>query len=409
MMIKDSVRGNCARPEWSVCITTPSFVRDRRTWALYLLLALFAFLETILGPAMPYIRSRLDLDYTIASLHFSAFALGGVLVGFLGDRVVQRWGRHNLLWGGIAGMVAGITLFTISPVVVGTLLGAFATGWFGTLALVANQSSLSDLHGERRTIAIAESNVAASTAAVLAPLAIGGFDALGLGWQTAPLLAIPLFALLAWKFHEASIPVPSAPSRCESGQTSLLPSSYWIFWSVLFMVSAVEWCVAYWGADYLDTEVGLSKSTAATAMSIFFGAMVAGRMLGARLARRYPGTGLLLGALALAIFGFPIFWLAPSPVGSLVGLFVAGIGIANFYPLTVAAATSIVPDRADQATARLAISGAGALLTVPLMVGAISDLVGMRWGFGVVLPLLLGAVAATIAGRRACNRTLLKP
>jgi fucose permease len=175
------------------------------------------------------------------------------------------------------------------------------------------------------------------------------------------------------------------------------------------MVSAVEWCVAYWGADYLDTEVGLSKSTAATAMSIFFGAMVAGRMLGARLARRYPGTGLLLGALALAIFGFPIFWLAPSPVGSLVGLFVAGIGIANFYPLTVAAATSIVPDRADQATARLAISGAGALLTVPLMVGAISDLVGMRWGFGVVLPLLLGAVAATIAGRRACNRTLLKP
>ena len=82
-------------------------------------------------------------------------------------------------------------------------------------------------------------------------------------------------------------------------------------------------------------------------------------------------------------------------------LFVTGIGIANFYPLTVAAAANAAPDRPDLATSRLAISGAGALLTVPLAVGVLSDLAGMRWGFGVVVPLLICGLVATIAGRRA--------
>lgn len=386
-------------------IASSTLVRDRRTWALYLILALFAYLETVIGPAMPFIRSRLGIGYTAGSLHFSAFAAGGLTIGFIGDRVIRRVGRYWALWGGVAGMATGVALLAASPILAGTMIGAFATGCFGTMALISNQSALSDLHGEKRTVAIAESNVAASTAAVLAPLAVGQLDAVGAGWQIALLLGLPAFGLLAWRFGNAPIPEPVVRHESKTMRIEPLPRVYWIFWSVLFLVSAVEWCMAYWGAEYLDTEIGLSTATAATAMSIFFAAMVAGRTLGARLTRRYPGSGLLLVALALALIGFPIFWLAHVPAVNLVGLFVAGVGIANFYPLTVAAAASAVPDRPDLATARLAIGGAGALLTVPLIVGAVSDVVDIRWGFGIVLPLLIAAVAATLAGRRASRTT----
>ena len=69
------------------------FARDPATWMAYGLVGYFAFMETILGPIMPFLRRELDLGYTTASLHFSAFALGAVLLGFFGDRVVGRWGR----------------------------------------------------------------------------------------------------------------------------------------------------------------------------------------------------------------------------------------------------------------------------------------------------------------------------
>ena len=76
------------------------FVRDSATWVTYGLVGFFAFMETVLGPIMPFLRRELDLGYTAASLHFSAFALGAVLLGFFGDRLVGRWGRRAALWGG---------------------------------------------------------------------------------------------------------------------------------------------------------------------------------------------------------------------------------------------------------------------------------------------------------------------
>jgi MFS family permease len=380
-------------------------VRGRSTWALYFLLALFAYLETTVGPAMPFIRSELKLSYTVTSLHFSAFALGGIVAGLAGDRVVLRIGRTSALWGGMAGMALGVALLAVSPLVAGTLAGAFLAGLAGTIALMANQSALSDLHGNARSVAIAESNVAASSAAVIAPLAIGGLDRASLGWQSALLLGLPLL-VLAW-FRFGTTVLPAARAHMTTRSTSdLLPRLFWLYWTILFLLSAVEWCVAYWGADFLSSVVGLTESWAATAMSIFFGAMVAGRIAGARLTRRHPGGRLIIVALGFTLVGFPVFWLAPDPVLNLIGLFVAGIGIANFYPLALGAATDAAASMPDRATARLAIAGGSSLLIGPLIIGSISDLVGMRWGFGLVVPLLVGAAAVTLVAQRETSTTL---
>jgi MFS family permease len=378
----------------------PSFNRDAATWAAYLLLGLFAYVETVVGPAMPFIRERLDLGYLAASAHFSAFALGSMAVGLTGDRLVRRWGRRTALWGGIAGMVAGGVLLAVSPHIVGSLLGVFLMGSAGTISLISNQATLADLHRGREAQALSESNVVASSAAILAPLAIGGFASIAfLGWQFALLLTVPVLFLLYWRCGNASIPAARTAARSATGNQTL-SRTFWLLWGVLFLVMSVEWCMAYWGANFLADVVGLRPSAAAMAMSIFFAAMILGRLIGSRLTRRYRGLSILLAAIAIAIVGFPLFWLGPTPLVSLIGLFVAGFGIANFYPLTVAAAAASTSDSVDLATTRLAISGGGALLLSPLLVGAIAALVGMRWGFGVVVPLLLGALVILAIIRR---------
>src|SRR5690242_14737509 len=89
------------------------FHRERLTWASYWMLGYFAFLEAILGPLMPFIRGDLRLSYTLASLHFSAFALGAVVMGILADRISQRWGRRVAFWGGGIGMAAGALLVAL--------------------------------------------------------------------------------------------------------------------------------------------------------------------------------------------------------------------------------------------------------------------------------------------------------
>ena len=374
-------------------------MRDRRTWAAYLLLGLFAYLETALGPVMPFLREELHLSYAVASLHFSAVALGAIISGLVGERVVLRIGRTAALWGGIAGMSGGALLIAFSPVVAGTILGAFCMGLLGNFSLMANQSVLADIHGERRTIALAESNVAATTCAVLAPLIVGSLAAAGVGWPLALVLTAP-WALLLWlTFRQVRFP-ESSMARTAGVARRTLPPAFWVLALVLFLVAAVEWCVAYWGAEFLASVVHLEPALAASAMTLFFVAMAGGRLIGSRLAWRFTSAHLLYAALAIALGGFLIFWLAPGAALSLIGLFVAGLGIANFYPLTVGVATGAVPDMIDVATARLAVAAGSALLLAPLVVGAIADLVGMRWGFGIVAPLIVAAFACLVIAMR---------
>ncbi|MFT4041085.1 MAG: MFS transporter [Thermomicrobiales bacterium] len=374
-------------------------MRDQRTWAAYLLLGLFAYMETAVGPVMPFLRAELGLSYAVASLHFSAFAIGAIISGLLGERVVRRIGRPAALWGGMAGMCGGLLLIGLSPVVAGTILGAFCMGLLGTLSLMANQAVLADIHGAQRTIALTESNVAATACAVLAPLIVGALAGSGLGWPLALLLSAPWLAALWLIFRRAQFP-PARPPRAASESRQTLPPAFWVLALVLFLVASVEWCIAYWGAEFLASVVGLNRAFAASAMTLFFIAMAGGRLIGSRLAWRFPSAQLLYVALVIAIGGFLLFWLSSAAVPSLIGLFVAGLGVANFYPLTVGVATGAVPDLIDTATARLAVAGGSALLFAPLLVGAIADAVGMRWGFGVVAPLLVGACFSLYAAMR---------
>ena len=378
------------------------FTRDPATWMTYGLVGYFAFMETVLGPIMPFLRTELDLDYTTASLHFSAFALGAVLLGLFGDRLSGRWGRRASLWVGAFGMAAGAVFLVSIPSPWGTVPAAFAMGLLGALVLVTSQALLSDRHAEYGAVAVTESNVTASACSIAAPLLVGATTAWGLGWRAAlavPAAALVLLAIL-FLFRPPSLPQPAAKTGERAGN-SALPPRYWALWALVALGVAAEWCVAYWGADFLADGTGLTRPAAATSLTAFFAAMLLGRIVSSRLARVLPPTTLLAATLGLALVGFPLFWFSPGSILTLVGLFVTGLGIGGVYPLGISAAIATVPANTDTAAARLAIGGGGAILVAPFILGALADRIGISSAFAIVFPMLLGALfLALVAGRR---------
>ena len=376
------------------------FVRDRLTWGIYGLVGYFAYLETVLGPLMPFLRAEHGFNYTVASLHFSAFAFGGVLVGFLGERVAGRWGRRASLWGGGAGMAAGALLLALSPFAFGTIFGALVMGALGAQLLVTTQAILADRHEEWNTVALTESNAAASTCAILASFAVGACAGLGLGWRAALLLPVAALVLLAARYYTEPLGEARRAETTPDGASPALPARFWVYFGVLFLGISAEWCIGYWGADFLVNGVGLEPSGAATALSVFFVAMLTGRLVGSRLARRLPGAALLTATLCLAIAGFPLFWLSGLPAPSLVGLFVTGLGIGSVYPLAISVGVAAVPGRTDAATARFSLAGGSAILLAPFALGALADRIGIEGAYGIVVPLLLAAVVLTLVAWR---------
>ncbi len=388
--------------------SAPRFQRDRFTWLAYLMLAYFAYQQATLGPLMPFLRDELKLNYTITGLHLSAFALGMTLAGLVGDAVVRRWGRRRAFWGGGAGMALGAIAFVLGRHPALTIAAALLMGAPGTLLLITVQATLSDRHGAQRTIALTEANIGASLSAGLAPLCVGNLQRAGIGWRGALLLSALTWAVLTWRGWRVPIPSQAAPPPAAhaTAPRTQLPAVFWAYWLVIFLGVSAEWSTIFWGADFLETGVGLRKVDAATLMSVFFAAMLLGRILGSRLTRRARLSTLLPGAALLALSGFLPFWLAPVAPLNIAGLFVAGLGIANLFPLTLSAASgSVAPHQADAASSRVTLAAGLAILITPQVLGMLADQVGIKSAYAVVAVFLTAISAAIFSANRLARGT----
>lgn len=371
------------------------FTRQRITWLSYWILGYFAFLEAVLGPVMPFLRGDLRLSYTLASLHFSAFALGSVVMGVIADRLTHWWGRGASYWGGGLGMAAGALLIAVSPAAVGTIIGTFLMGLLGGLILITIQAVLADHHGRWTSVALTEANVIASGFALLAPLTVGLITGAGLSWRLTMILPIAVLLVVGLRYRSERLPRVVAGHHTASAQGKKpLPLVYWAVWCVVALEIGVEWCIGYWGASFLAADTPLSKADAAGALGAFFLAMFIGRYVGSRLSRTLSAPMLLIASLVIALVGFPLFWLPPLPLLRVAGLFVVGLGLANIYPLCAALGTRAAPGQADRASARLAIAGGLSLLIAPFILGALADHIGIGHAFGIAVPMLLLALLA---------------
>jgi len=384
------------------------FVRTGDTWLAYLLTAYFAYLVNAFGPLMPFLRSEMGMAYTMASLHFSAFAGGRVLAGLASDRLIVSFGRQRMAWGGAAGAAAGAALLLLGRQPAVTIAGALLMGLMGGNIPVIVQAALAQRHGALRGVAFAEVNAIASASAVLAPLCIGLMARTYFGWRGALVVAVltlvPLRAAMGRYTFGGMARQSGAGSR-----GARLPGLFWVYWTVLMLVVATEFCVAFWATDFLEKTKGLTRADAALISSLFLAGMLLGRLAGSRLLRRRQGFGMLFASLGVAVLGYLILWTAqPLPL-TIAGLFTAGLGIANLYPLGLTFAMGTAPQQLDVTSARATLAVAVAMLFLPLLLGRLADIVGIHLAYGMVAVLLgLAALAILLArslegsaGRRA--------
>src|SRR5687767_11651613 len=172
-------------------MTLPSiqpFARNRLTWLAYAMLAYIGFTQSMLGPLMPFLRTELSLNYTLGGLLPAATAVGLILSGLSGDWLARQWSRRVVFWGGALGLATAAVLLGLSHDFGMVFIAVLGIGFGSSLTQVMIQALLSDQHGEQRSIAFTEANVAASLSATLTPLVIGSLQRIEIGWRAISIL-----------------------------------------------------------------------------------------------------------------------------------------------------------------------------------------------------------------------------
>lgn len=268
-------------------------------------------------------------------------------------------------------MGAGVIGLTAGRSAAATGGSVLVMGVGGGLLLATIQAGLADHHGERRTVALAEENVMASLGYVALIGVLPLTATLHAGWRVALLTSLAVPAMVWWSNRRL---VMSTPPPAASGEArGRLPGVFWVAAAVLFCTTAAEWCLTAWGASFAEDAAGVSADTAVALMAGYFGGVMAGRILGSRLARRYDPARLLASALAVAAAGFGILWPSGAPAQALVGLSLLGIGLGNLFPMAVSLAVALAPGHSALASGRAVSMSSFAVVLAPLTVGTLAD------------------------------------
>ncbi|WP_144122197.1 MFS transporter [Catellatospora sichuanensis] len=419
----------------------PRLSRDLATWLIYLQLGLWGYFNYGFGPIVPLLRAEQGTSAAVAGLHSTAIAVGAVAGGALYPHLSLRFGRGPVLWACQAVIGVCVLGYVLLPAYFAVTIGltvVIATA--GIAAIGGIVSALSERHGPAGPAAISEANAVACAAGLVAPLLIGGAMRAGLGWRAGLALLVALIALVAAVAMIKRVRIPSglpAPVLAGTGaRTPLvatagpvgaggelpaevaalrapgtrrpLPPAYWLAWGMMTVTGAVEVVLSMWTAEVLRDQVGLSAGGATAVMSAIVGGMFAGRLAGARIALRLPSIPLYLGALALSLAGFTVFWGAGSAAVAVAGLVIVGLGNAMHYPLAISLAVAAAPGQADRAAGVASYSMAVSFGAGPLLLGLVADQVGAHTAF-LFIPVLI-AGAAFLAWRFATTtRTPLTP
>ena len=158
----------------------------------------------------------------------------------------------------------------------------------------------------------------------------------------------------------------------------------------------IEGAPSDWSAIRLE-RLGTGPGAAALGFAAFMTGMLLGRLVGDHLTDRFGGGAVLRGGMALVAGGLVAGAVVDHPAVFAVGLVLVGVGASGLFPLAFAAAGNTPGVAPGAGAATVSLAARIGFLVEPLVMGALAQLLGLRWAFVVVAGVALAVAAA--AGR----------
>lgn len=350
---------------------------------------LIGALQALYGPAIPALREEFGLTPSAAGLGLSAHFVGGVAGVLLFDRLYGRIGNRRILGASYLLMAVGAAGFALAPNWPTALATALLAGLgFGGIDYGLNQLFATGF-GDRSAAMLNILNAHFGVGAILGPVLIGvvgaeHYPAVFLAFAVANL---PLLLCLRGvrdrpPTQAGELPAPAAGGGQVLGRS--LGSVLAVFVALYVLHVGIEAGVGGWEPTHLET-VGYGSGVAATATSVYWLMMTAGRFLVAPIALRFSAQAIITVSCA----GMTVCLLLAS-VRELAPYAYAGVGlfIAPIFPTGLPWLNRAAPRARRAGALVIAASMVGGVAAGPLLGRAIEG-AGVR-----AVPLLLCGVSA---------------
>ena len=331
------------------------------------------FLQGLTLVSFPASSTVLIQTHGFSAAQYGAIFLPQVAMAIVGavggGSLAKRVGLKHLLW--IALLVNGLSQLALAGSVVMNPTVAFIVILLGTgclglgfgLSGAPLNSYPASLFPQRRDTALVALHTALGIGLASGPLLVGWFVMRGL-WIGFPLLLLVLSLLLLLVTLIVHLPHSESGESGQQAQTAqthpIRLLGFWTFAVIAILYAFAEGTFSNWSVIYLHEVKQLPEMTAALALSLFWAAMAAGRLLVSAIVARIPAQRVWLSLPLLMISTFLALPYANTPLVG-VGLFaLAGLACSGFFPLAIGLSSTRYPQH---------VAWVSSMMVAALMVG----------------------------------------
>ncbi|MFD7437937.1 MFS transporter [Streptomyces sp. NPDC059861] len=326
---------------------------------------------------IPAIKEQTDATASTLGLALLCVSAGAVVTMTLTGRLCRRFGSHpvTVVCAVLLSLSVALPPLPHSAPALGAVLLFFGAA-YGGINVAFNSAAVDLVTALRRPV----------MPSFHAAFSLGGMVGAGLGAlvagslsPTRHLLGLTVVGLLVTALAGPAllrIEPPAPPERIPhdaEARRRMAPRTR----GLVFVFGLIALCTAYgegaladWGALHLEQDLDASAGVAAVGYSCFALAMTVGRLSGTALLERLGRTRTVVAGGATAAAGMLVGALANSLWAALLGFAVAGLGLANLFPVAVERAGALA---GPSGVATASTLGYGGMLLGPPAIGFMAD------------------------------------
>ncbi len=382
----------------------PAVLAPKIVWLLtaagFFSFFIFGFVDNLKGATLSTLLVDLDFSYAQGgSILFGAylgFFIATLAAGVLADSVGSR--KILILAGGLISVgvlaFAGASTFWLlfgAMVVVGLGMGCIE---------VSGNGLIIQLHPLNRGRYLNLLTTFHGIGALLVPLYAGWLLNGGVSWRQVFQFSLPLAVLLTAVFVLTPVPAKIAATPAEAsgfdwqaiGKLGFTRQMIWFYTAIAFYVGA-ELGIGAWIVEFLQRSKGFSLTGATGFLSLFFGMIMVGRIVGSLVVERLGYLHSVLGAAGAGLICVLIGIFGPPSLVIFVPI--CGLFFSIIFPTITAVVSEVNPAKTNTILGMLfAAGGAGGALG-PWAIGVVSNSLGIQLGFALVAVYCLLVIGAT--------------
>ena len=272
-------------------------------------------------------------------------AITAITAALLGAGLVRKLGAKRIFLIGLIADLISMALLVASQFVMREHALAYptllvATGFMGVgfgLTVPAINTFAAAFFPERVDKAVLALNALLGLGTALAPVFVAGFTGLGIWWGLPILVSALLGGLLLFS---VALPLKSSEASgvpATAGVKAKVPARFWIFAWFALLYGIGETMNGNWASLYMTKELGANATLASLALTVFWGAVTAGRILFAAIEKWFPERRTCIVLPFVVAAGFAATALLPkaSPELGIVSFALAGFGCSALLPLCI--------------------------------------------------------------------------